>query len=79
MSDPEGYTRVYLPRGIAAHLIRDRMGPNTDGEAVCGTSPRTSVPAGDWYGTGTQVEYENALRLPLCTRCAILTGQGTLR
>ncbi len=79
MSDPEGYTRVYLPRGIAAHLIRVQNAANEGSPAACGTSPRETIPAGYWQGTGTQVEYENALRLPLCARCAIITGQHILR
>lgn len=75
--DPEGYVRVYLPRGVTAHLIPVQSAANDMNPSACDTFPRAF--GGHWEGTSNQTEYENALRLPLCTRCAIVTGQHPLR
>jgi hypothetical protein len=51
------YTRVYLRRARVAHLR----------EALCPALDRAGYDS--WLGTGSQPEYEHAVRLPLCSRC----------
>lgn len=55
---PRGYTY----HGAVAHLL-----PHGRRTALCGRSP---VWHSDWYGTGSQAEYEKAAALPLCAYCA---------
>jgi len=61
------YTRIYMPLGRLAHLMRD-FGPGT--HALCDVTPRR----GGWLGTGDQSEYETAGRLPLCGECRRIAG-----
>jgi hypothetical protein len=53
----------YVPKGVAKHALTD---PRST-VAECGFSVWS---ADDWYGTGSQVEYEIAEALPRCARCA---------
>jgi len=73
MSYLEECTRVYVPRGRVAHLIRpgDAAGLMLPGASLCGHGGRCG-----WLGTGSQDEHEAAARLPLCSRCAYLAGAG---
>lgn len=57
----------YLHGRPVKHLL---SGP-FDCVAVCGVGP---VFAPDWYGTGSQAEYETAERLRKCKRCTAKTG-----
>lgn len=62
----------YLPqrnrRREVRHAILDFYGHGvTSGTpAICGVVPAF---LGDWYGTGTQAEYERASTLPVCGHC----------
>ena len=40
--------------------------------AACGVGPVWYAP--DWYGTGTQAEYERVAALPPCKRCVAKAG-----
>lgn len=69
----DGWTRVYTTRrvssGSRAHLIDPMHSANSHDPAVCGMLP-TNFGLG-WFGTGSQVEYEIAVALPVCARCAL--------
>lgn len=52
--------RIYAPRGSVAHLRAN--------EAATITACGLYRPEG-WWGTGTQDEYEEAARRPLCRLC----------
>lgn len=52
----------YLPSGSVVHALTR----SSDAGAVCGVY---ALPASDWRGTGSQVEYEIAKRLPCCKKC----------
>lgn len=52
----------YMPGGSVTHAL----GRPTQPEAACG---RYRVPAEDWMGSGSQVEYETAESLPKCKQC----------
>jgi hypothetical protein len=59
-------TRVYMPEGRVAHLLDAGLAsPNSCDESLCGK--RTAD--GFWYGTGSQAEYDEAERLPVCRAC----------
>lgn len=62
------YELLYLRRGRVAHCV---LRNGTYPDAVCGVGPQWPS---DWYGTGTQAEYERAERLPRCQRCQAKTG-----
>lgn len=53
----------YLPGGNVTHALTYAAAR----VAVCGTGPVWHAP--DWYGTGSQTEYERAAGLPRCKRC----------
>lgn len=52
---------LYTEAGTVAHLVRTRV---LGKEAFCG------LVVLDWWGTGSQSEYDKARALPLCRRCA---------
>lgn len=52
---------LYMPGGKVVHAVK--LG---NASAECG---RYMLPACDWHGTGSQVEYETAERLPMCKQC----------
>lgn len=54
----------YLRGGLVRHALSAPVGGRD--EAVCGTH---LWPGDDWYGTGTQDEYERVAALPECQRC----------
>ena len=58
----------YLHGRPVKHLL---SGP-FDRIAVCGVGPVWFAP--DWYGTGSQGEYETAERLRKCKRCEAKSG-----
>lgn len=57
---PAGYHRGYLPLGKVAHLLSDQ--PPGNCVAACGLWA-------DFWGTGSQEEYERAEALRLCRLC----------
>lgn len=66
----EDCTRVFLVRGIVAHLLAPHESASGNHMALCGTSPGLIAGVGRyWRGTGSQGEYEHAADLPLCVRC----------
>jgi hypothetical protein len=66
------YTWRYLQRGRVRHILAQASG--IDAAAVCGTAPLFFA---DWYGTGSQSEYETCAGLPACRRCvAIMPAAG---
>lgn len=71
MSRPDDYARVYLHSGRVTHLLSIMYSPSGGQSAACGVSPEWMF---SWYGTGSQTEREKATVLPLCKRCANLTG-----
>lgn len=64
----------YLPRRTVKHaLLVDSGISGHRSTALCGISPSWFAPDTEqWWGTGTQDEYEQAERLPECRRCARL-------
>jgi hypothetical protein len=56
---PPVYTRVYRERGQYAHLREAVISVGCEGE--------DEYP--EWYGTGSQREYEHAARKRLCPKC----------
>lgn len=56
----------YLFHGRVKHAVG--RGPNgwVERSAECGAGPDIS---GDWYGSGTQDEYDRVKELPACKRC----------
>ena len=70
MATPEGYERRYLRRGKVAHLIRSGM----DGISVCNIWAGYTATS-DFWGSGSQEEYEKADSLPLCKSCLRAIGQ----
>lgn len=71
---PYGYERRFIPRKrvTCAHAVRVHGYTGAMLAAVCGTTPGWSTH--DWRGTGSQYEYDKALRLRLCKKCAQLLG-----
>lgn len=60
----------YLLTGTRTHArYRRSTGAGLDYEARCGAAPQYFS---DWYGTGSQAEYERAEALPRCARCVKL-------
>ncbi|MFD8117043.1 hypothetical protein [Streptomyces microflavus] len=58
--------RVYMVDGSVAHELQWGCSPNNSAApALCGRQPWP----GDWYGTGSQTEYDRAAELPLCGGC----------
>lgn len=61
-------TRVYFRTGQVAHILEHGATANrldgTHHRAMCGFWTT------NWYGTGSQDEYERAAALPLCVRCS---------
>jgi hypothetical protein len=53
-------TRLYLHASAVAHLGYSPRG------VFCDVMPQLGE---DWYGTGSQDEYDKAARMPLCRRC----------
>lgn len=53
----------YIEFGHVKHALRR----SSDRAALCGTGPHWCAP--DWYGTGSQAEYERVAELPECRRC----------
>jgi len=64
-------TRVYAVHGKLAHLLRPGDVP-ASGEAFCRRLPAWF----GWRGTGSQLEYEVAASLPLCSRCEYLSAES---
>lgn len=65
----------YLPRRKVRHALplRPQSATGHDASALCGTSPSWFAPSDEqWWGTGTQSEYDAVERLPECGRCARL-------
>lgn len=69
------YEWHYLRKGEATHA-RHRQGAGLDFVARCGAYPDMLV-SSDWYGTGSQDEYENARARPKCKRCLKLIDGAT--
>lgn len=67
-------TRVYFEGATVAHYLHWDGSPNNRAApALCGRAPWP----GDWFGTGTQDEEEEAAGMPLCVRCqAVLNHQS---
>jgi hypothetical protein len=63
----------YLPQRATAHCLRHSYDEGLGGPALCGARPFWS---GDWRGTGSQNEYEQAARLPRCKRCVSILNGG---
>lgn len=64
-ADPEHFARVFTSQwGRAAHLLHCSDSPDSSQPAACGKRPLN-----EWWGTGTQGEYERAARMPLCREC----------
>jgi hypothetical protein len=61
----------YLPNGRMTHVVET---PNADVAALCGR--RAALPE-NWFGTGSQDEYEQAESLPKCRLCAHLVGASS--
>ena len=55
----------YLPRGRVQHALVDDDANAT--QARCGIEV---FYLSQWYGTGSQDEYDHAATLPKCQRCA---------
>ncbi len=53
----------YLEHGDVLHALNSASGR----VALCGRMPTWF--RGDWYGTGSQREYERAASLPYCRQC----------
>ena len=53
---------VYLPNGRVRHALHHHSVA-----ALCGLLPPLD---GDWWGTGSQEEYERVAKLSECRRCA---------
>lgn len=62
------YNRSYTAWGNVAHLTFHSSFGVT---ALCAVSPRYGD---DWFGTGTQNEYEIAAKKRLCKHCARYAG-----
>lgn len=63
----------YLPKGKVKHALSERDGSFPRASSLCGTSPQWFVPRGEqWWGTGTQAEYDMVETLPECRRCTKL-------
>jgi len=60
---------VYLRRGGVTHVKPHVEDSTTTAYpmVLCGRSPQLFDA---WRGTGNQVEYDQARRMPLCVRCA---------
>lgn len=56
-------TKVYSYGGRVAHIRVNEE------EAICGHK----VTIGNWFGTGSQKEYDKAAGLPLCKDCEKFT------
>lgn len=73
----EAYPAVYTHAGAVTHLLSPLDSPNAEGYpiALCGLEPQWGR---SWRGTGSQDEYDEARRRPLCARCeaAVLHEQG---
>lgn len=61
-------TRVYTRRGNVAHLLSPAS-TMINGVVLCPAGPQDWGGIG-WLGTGSQREYERAVLLPTCKRCA---------
>lgn len=68
--DVPGPQRVYLPGSSVAHLIGGLTSLNQFPYALayCRVAPTWGV--SEWFGTGSQTEYDEAERRRLCSRCA---------
>lgn len=63
----------YLRCGKVKHALITTL--NAEGHlffAVCGVSPPLF---GNWYGTGSQTEYEQVEKLPECKNCVKFLGR----
>lgn len=68
------YIQRRNPRVVHALRIRSE---GHDATALCGAAPVWFVPSSQqWYGSGSQDEYEQVARLPECKRCAKLLTEG---
>lgn len=70
------YEWRYTPAGRVKHAVRQAGGSASGVAAVarCGYGP----PGGsaDWYGTGSQSEYERVEALPRCSTCVRLIRES---
>lgn len=63
----EGYTQAYLYSGKVTHLVHPSHSLNGYYPlAMCG---QMADPFNPWFGTGSQQEYDEAVRRPLCRKC----------
>jgi len=63
----EGYHQVYLFSGKVVHSVSPSSSLNGFyPDAVCG---QQADPFNPWFGEGTQDEYDEAVRRPLCKEC----------
>ena len=62
--------RYLYGRGVV-HAVTATMYGHS-GPAVCGVEPRLLA---DWFGTGSQQEYERVAALPCCRRCVAKVGE----
>lgn len=62
--------RVYLPGRDVAHLVDGLTSLNAFPytPSLCRVAPTWGL--SEWFGTGSQREYDEAERRRLCTRCA---------
>lgn len=58
-----GHEWRYVERGQVKHALSF----SAAAVAICGIGPRWFAP--DWFGTGSQTEYERLAELPACRRC----------
>lgn len=59
-------TRVYMASAKTAHLVFPDTTVSVAPRALCRIRPYLDR---EWFGTGSQREYERAAELPLCGRC----------
>lgn len=56
---------MYAPKAKVTHLVSNAGPFYASHKAICG-----KYPPNEWRGTGSQDEYDEAKRRPLCKRCA---------
>lgn len=59
----------YLRRGKVKHAVGQKADGWVERVAECGVGIDLFE---DWFGTGTQDEYEKAEQLPACRRCVAM-------
>ena len=68
----------YLSTGSVSHAFSSAAGPGQQSymSALCGTGPAWY--GGAWYGTGSQLEYEECARRRKCKKCVGLLDRNRL-